>query len=285
MKSYTDQLFIYKRADNQMRTKYDEQYINRVHENILQYNKSQVNLIVSLERNAEILEIDIGQIPRATITANNKLVEMYQKFKSAGIPISVSPLMDFLVNDMLDKISKASDTLQEYAAAVLDIMEKQDKEILEKYDGNIIKKSFFKIKDFFIPPKPIDTSLSDEDQNLIESKMKEYIQIDSQISKYSIEVDLIPYIIIQLDDEAYLHKTISVMKDLEQDLKKLDLGYLVPQIQSAINDAMKRQILIAEKRDAHKKSRKTDSMPSIYDEQIQESVLCRKSAYADQWER
>jgi len=285
MKPYTERVFTYKSADKQERKTYDEEFINQVHEDILRFNKSQVNLIISLENNAKVLEIDVGEIPRATVTANNKLVELYQKFKSVGIPISASVLMDFLVNDIIDKISKASDSLQEYAATVLDVMEKQDTKILEKYDGNIIKRSFFKIRDFFIPPKPIDTSLSNEDQTLIESKMKKYIKLDSQISNYSIEGDLIPHIIMQLDDETFLHKTISVMKDLEQDLKKLDLGYLVPQIQSATNDAMKHQIIRAEKNDTHMKSRKADSMPSIYDEQHQDSVLYKKGAYADQWDR
>ena len=221
-----------------------------------------INLMTTNARNMGQANVDI---PNASITLNNKLVELSQIFKSAGISmfssaqekydhVGSSFLGDAIIEDLIEQLSQSSEKLGEYSQAMGSVSKKKTEKLQALQNVSPIQKFFSKIKAFFVPTKPVDLSLSEDEQSTLEAPLQEYRDIDNKIWNYKLEDRLVPALVKAIAgpqkfgefDIPHRYSASGVPGLLEEcvipDLKKLGLESLIPQLQEALIEEYKKDL-------------------------------------------
>lgn len=189
------------------------------------------------------------------ITINNKIVELSHIFKEAGTSmfssnqkyynvIGSSFIGEAIILDLIGYGIQATQKLRQYNMKVQNISKRKTEQLQALSNINPVKKFFTKIKAFFIPAKPIDLSLTEEEQNILEASAQEYRDIDNKIYQYNLEDNMIPAILKEIKDREYAAPNVPRLleKCVTPDLKKLGLERLVPQLQQELIEEYKRRL-------------------------------------------
>lgn len=245
---------------------FEKKYKDVVFELLEGTRKKQFKCINISYKNAE--KIDQGDIslPNVGITMNNKIVELSNIFKEAGISMFVLPLEkydmvvssylgDAIIHDLNDRVVESMHKLEEYNNAIKDIMEDKYAKLMQlEALENVgpIKRFFSRIKSLFKPVEPIDLSITDEEQERLDNLLEEYNDIDSKIWNYTLEKDLKQSLVKEITAPKQIggyemkhgHDASNVPELLEEsivpDLKKLGLEHIIPDLQKEIVEEYKK---------------------------------------------
>lgn len=244
---------------------FEKKYKDVIFSKINEVSSKQFESIKLMTTNAR----NIGQanvdIPNASITLNNKLVELSRIFKSAGISmfsseqekhdyVGSSFLGDAIIQDLIEQLSQSSEKLEKYSQAMGSVSKKKTDQLQALQNVSPIKKFFSKIKSFFVPTKPVDLSLSEDEQSTLEAPLQEYRDIDNKIWNYKLEDRLVPALVKAIAgpqkvgefDIHHRYSASGVSGLLEEcvipDLKKLGLESLIPQLQEALIEEYKKDL-------------------------------------------
>lgn len=242
-------------------------------------------------------------IPNISITLNNKLVELSHIFQKAGISMFSRELKDYdivcssflgdaLISDLINKSAESSDKIEEYIKTIENVSKKKNEQVLALQNISPIRKFFSRIKSFFVPVKPVDLSLTEEEQGILDAPLQEYIDIDTQIKNYNLEDNLVQALVKQIAgsqkisdfDIPHQYSASTVPGLLEEsvipDLKRLGLEHLVPKLQEALIEEYKKDLPDSEIYQVQDEdmylyvpnfSRKPEEPHEITEEELQES--------------
>ena len=245
--------------------KFEKEYKNTIFRKILEVGSKQFETISQMTTNATNLGQSHVSIPNASTTLNNKLVELSHEFEKAGISmlskeyenygfVGSSLLGNAIIHDLIDKLATSNDKLGEYSKTIGDVSKQRNERLLALQNVSPIKKFFSKIRAFFVPVKPVDLSLTKEEQGTLDSSLQEYTDIDSEIFNYNLEDNLIQALVKEIAgsqkignfDISHRYSASGVPGLLQEsvipDLEKLGLKQLIPQLQEALVKEYKKDL-------------------------------------------
>ena len=180
---------IEKQKIEELEKKYKETLFGKINEIGAEQFES-INLMMKNARNIGQSDIDI---PNTSVTLNNKIIEISNLFKNAGISmfsssalegesiINGSLLGNAIIHDLIDKLNQSSNKLGEYTKTMSEVTEKKNEQIQALQNISPMRKFFSKIRAFFVPIQPVDFSLTEVEEKTLESLLQEYKNIDTQI--------------------------------------------------------------------------------------------------------
>lgn len=248
---------------------FEKKYKDAIFNKISEVRSKQFEEISQMITNATDLGQSNVRIPNASITLNNKLVELSQLFKKSGISMfsatkpehlsrgdfyGRSIIGDAIIHDLIDKLTEAIGKLGEYGKTMGDVSKKRNERLLALQNISPIRKLFLRIGAFFVPVQPIDLSLTEEEQDALDSSLQEYTDIDSEIWNYNLKDNIVQTLVKEIAgpgkignfDIKHRYDAYTVPGLLEEsvipDLKKLGLEHLIPQLQEALIEEYKKDL-------------------------------------------
>ena len=251
--------------DKQKLEEFEKKYKDTIFNKIAEAGSKQFEGITQMETNARNLGQSQVRIPNANTTLNNKLVELSHEFKRVGLSMfskglegydmaGSSFIGDAIIYDLIDKLTEATGKLGEYSKTMGDVSKQRNERLLALQNVSPIRKFFSRIRAFFVPVKPIDLSLTEEEQGTLDSSLQEYIDIDSEIWNYNLEDNMVQALVKEIArpekvgsfDIKHKYNAYTVPGLLEEsvipDLKKLGLEHLVPRLQEALIKEYKKDL-------------------------------------------
>lgn len=194
-----------------------------------------------------------AELPNIGITLNNKLVSLQHIFENAGISINVGKNDNFtnssfiynaIVNDLFDYVIEASKHLVESNSAMHNIQNSKISQFKALKNVSPIQKLFQRIKSLFVPIKPIDLSVTEEEKNTFILPLEEYKNIDTQIWNYNLEDNVIKSIVKSIREYNYTAYVIPELLEylVIPDLNSLNLDNLIPQLKQTLIDEYKKDL-------------------------------------------
>lgn len=244
---------------------FEKKYKDTIFDKIAEASSMQFEAISQITASARILGQSQPSIPNVSITLNNKLVELSHIFQKAGISmfssekencdiVSSSFLGDAIIYDLIDKLAESSKKLGEYGKTIENISKKKNERLLALQNISPIRKLFSRVRALFVPAQPVDLSLTEEEQYILDSSLQEYRDVDTQIWGYNLEDNLVQALVKEIsgaqrfDDSGVQHRYIASVvsgllgESVIPDLKKLGLEYLVPKLQEALIEEYKKDL-------------------------------------------
>ena len=244
---------------------FEKQYKDTIFSKIGEVGSKQFEAISEMTTNATNLGQSQVNIPNVSTTLNNKLAELSHVFKKAGISmfskeledldiVSSSFLGDAIIHDLMDELTESIDKLGEYSKTIGNVSKQRDERLLALQNVSPIRKFFSRIRAFFVPVQPIDLSLTEEEQNTLDSSLQGYKDIDSKIWNYNLEDNIVQALVKEIAGSKIIGNFVSIHEHsastvpglLEErvipDLKKLGLEHLVPKLQEALVEEYKKDL-------------------------------------------
>ena len=222
---------------------FENKYKNEIFDGLYKIRDNEKEIIDLIVANSKKLGITDLELPKISITVNNKLVELSQEFKTSGISmfsskqeeldlVSSSLIGDAIIDDLFEKLNKANKKLGDYSYAMQNIAKKKETQLQSLKTVSPAEKIFAKIKSFFKPVKPIDLSLTGVEKGILRMHEDEYRNIDNMIWKYNLKDNLVSSIVKYIHEQKYSANTVSSILDEEiiPDFKKLGLEKLIPDL-------------------------------------------------------
>lgn len=241
--------------DEKRAAEVEKAYKDLIFRGIDELSSAQTELINQISANAKNIGQSNFDIYNIGITLNNKLVELYHIFKKAGISIFISKLEAYdlvtesfigkaIIEDLIECVNQASETLNRHSLTIKNISNRKIEQLKALRNINSIQKFFAKIKSFFIPTKPIDLSLTEQEQDMLDGFIQEYRDIDNKIWKYNLEDNIIPAIVKDIKQQKYGAYAVPGLleESVIPDLRKLGLEKLVPQLQNKLIEEYKKDL-------------------------------------------
>lgn len=252
-------------AEKQDIKEFERKYKEQLFEKINEVFSKQSQTIDIITENAN----DLGQanieMPNTGTLVNNKIIELSHIFEESGISIFSSKSKDYnfvtssflgdaIIQDLIDKIMQSTEKMNNYSKKIEEISGQRNKRIQALQNISPTKKFFSKIRSLFVPAKPIDLSLTDEEQSILDSSLKEYKDIGDEIWKYNLDDNLVPALVKAIAGpqnfgefnlkHRYNAPGVPYLLDEEviPDLKKLGLESLVPQLQQSLIEEYKKDL-------------------------------------------
>ena len=254
----------------------------------------QSDYTLKLEEFGEKLGIDT-EMPNIGMTYNNKLNELSQLFKNAGISmfaeidekydyVRSSFVGDAILDDLACKLSSSLDILREYNKSIEKVITEKENQINEQKNVGVMQKLFSKIKVFFggKPALPSQTSHLKEAIEEVNGNLLKYRQIDNSIYEYNLNDDVTQSIVSFIDKNDFSKDFIPEIVDegVIPILQKLGLENLIPGLQEQLSQAkeqedltelkswelsksQKNEILQAQKRISEEHGEKSDNETEI----------------------
>lgn len=252
-------------VDNKQVKEFEKKYKDTIFTKINEVGSKQLETINQMTTNATYLGQSQVSIPNVSTTLNNKIVELSHEFKKAGISIfskeyenygfvTSSFLGDAIIHDLIDKLATSINKLGEYGKIIKNISEQKNEKILALQNASLMKKFFSKIRAFFVLVQPVDLSLTEEEQGMLDSSLQEYKDIDSEIWNYNLKDNIVQALVKEFtrpqkfgdSNTTHKHDAFNVPRLLEEyvipDLKKLGLEHLVPKLQEALIEEYKKDL-------------------------------------------
>ena len=252
-------------VDNKQVEEFEKKYKDTIFAKIIEVGSTQFEGISKMTTNATNLGQSHVSIPNVSTTLNNKIVELSHEFRNAGISmfskefedygfVGSSFLGDAIIHDLIDKLATSTDKLGEYGKTIGNVAKQKNERVLALQNVSPIRKFFSRIRAFFVPVQPVDLSLTEEEQGMLDSSLQEYKDIDSDIWKYNLEDNIVQALVKEIAgsqkfgdfDIPHKHHAFNVPGLLEEsvipDLKRLGLEHLVPQLQEALIEEYKKDL-------------------------------------------
>lgn len=244
---------------------FEEKHKEALFEKISEIASKNFEVISLISTNTENIGKTSIDIPRTSITLNNKLVELSQEFKKAGISmfsseleeydvVSSSFLGDAIIQDLIDKLLKSSEKLNEYNKKIGSVSKNKNEQVQALQKASPIRKIFSRIRSLFVRVKPVEISLTEEEQHTLDTPLKEYRDINDKMWNYNLEDNLVPAIVkaiagpqkfgeIEMPHSYAAYNVPGLLeKNVIPDLKKLGLEHLIPQLQEALVEEYKKDL-------------------------------------------
>ena len=234
---------------------FETKYRDEIFEVMYKIRSKEKEVIDLMIENSKKLGLSEFDIPRISITVNNKLVELSQEFKRAGISmfsskqeeydmVNSSFIGDAIIDDLFEKLIQANKKLGDYGYAMKNIVKKKEVQVQALTNITPAQRLFAKIKSFIKPVKPIDLSLTSVEKGVLRMHEDEYRNIDNMVWKYNLKDNLVSSLVKFIHDRKYSSNIVPGLLEEEviPDLKKLGLESLVSELQQAIIDDYKRSI-------------------------------------------
>lgn len=252
-------------VDNKQVEEFEKKYKDTIFAKIREVGSTQFEAISKMTTNATNLGQSHVGIPNVSTTLNNKIVELSHEFRNAGISmfsnefedygfVGSSFLGDAIIHDLIDKLTTSTDKLGEYGKTIRKVTKQKNERVLALQNVSPIRKFFSRIRAFFVPVQPIDLSLTEEEQGMLDSSLQEYKNIDSEIWNYNLEDNIVQALVKEIAglqkigdfDISHKHDAFNVPGLLEEsvipDLKKLGLEHLVHKLQEALIEEYKKDL-------------------------------------------
>ena len=244
---------------------FEKKYKDFIFSKIGEIGSKQFEGISKMTTNATNLGQSQVSISNVSTTLNNKLVELSHVFEKAGISMfareleerdAVSPslLGDAIIHDLIDKLSESTDKLAEYGKTIGEVSKQRNERLLALQNVSPIRKFFSRIKAIFVPVQPVDVSLTEGEQDILDSSLQEYNDIDAEIWNYNLEDNLVQALVKEITSSqkvgefniSHRYSASIVPEVLEEkvipDLKKLGLEHLVPKLQETLVEEYKKDL-------------------------------------------
>lgn len=280
---------------------FEKKYKDTLFSKIGEVHSSQFEAISQMTTNATNLGQSHVNIPDASVTLNNKLVELSHEFKKAGISMFSKEFEDYgfvgssfvgdaIIHDLIDKLAASTEKFGEYSKTMGDVSKQRNERLLALQNVGPIRKFFSRIRAFFVPVQPVDLSLTEEEQSTLDSSLQKYTDSNEEIWNYNLEDNIIQALVKEIAgsqkfgdfDIPHRHHAFNVPGLLEEsvipDLKKLGLEHLVPRLQEALIEEYKKDLpdpeIYSIKEDMHLYvpdfSRKPEEPHELTEEELQD---------------
>ena len=189
------------------------------------------------------------KIPNISITFNNKLNEISQIFKRAGISmfaeynkeydfIDINFVGNAIIEDMISQLSSGVKALSKYNDSINNANKKREERIKELEKSGPIKKLFLKLRSFFVTNTVSNlTSYSKEEIEDVNSNLSKYKEIDENLCEYNLRDNVAQSLAKLIIDRRYDDFTIPAVleESIGPTLKKLGVEDVIPQVQEELN--------------------------------------------------
>ena len=175
----------------------EDKYKNLLYSKIEEIISKQSEIIRHIGKTGQYIDIDTD-VPNIGITFNNKLIELANEFRRAGISMFADPNEKYnfvdsnfvgtaIIEDMISQLLKGTQVLSEYDSRAGKVTNKRMEKIKALEESGPIKKLFFKIRSFFVPNTVSDLiSYSEEEIEEVNSHLLKYKEVDENLWKYNL---------------------------------------------------------------------------------------------------
>lgn len=234
-------------SEKDIRT-HEERYKNLLYDKIGEIISKQSEVITQIGKTGQYVDIDTD-IPNIGITFNNKLNELSQIFKKAGISMFAEPnekydfvdsnfVGDAIIEDMISQLSDGTQALSEYDSSIGKATKKRTEKVKALEESGPIKKLFLKIRSFFVPTTVSDlTSYSEEEIDEVNSHLSEYKDVDENLWKYNLRDNVVQSLVRFINNRQYHDFVIPGLleESVIPTLQKLGLEDVIPQLQEELS--------------------------------------------------
>ena len=227
----------------------EDRYKNLLNDKIEEIISKQSEIITQIFKTGKDVDIDTD-IPNIGITFNNKLNELSQIFKKAGISMFVEPNEKYnfvdsnfvgnaIIEDMISQISNGMQALSEYDSSIDKATKKRMEKVKALEKSGPIKKLFLKIRSFFVPTTVSDlTSYSENEIEEANSHLLEYKEVDENLWKYNLKDNVVQSLVKFINNKRYHESGISELleESVIPTLQKLELESVIPKLQNELSN-------------------------------------------------
>lgn len=227
----------------------EDRYKNLLNDKIEEIISKQSEIITQISKTGKDVDIDTD-IPNIGITFNNKLNELSQIFKKAGISMFVEPNEKYnfvdsnfvgnaIIEDMISQISNGMQALSEYDSSIDKATKKRMEKVKALEKSGPIKKLFLKIRSFFVPTTVSDlTSYSENEIEEANSHLLEYKEVDENLWKYNLKDNVVQSLVKFINNKRYHESGISELleESVIPTLQKLELESVIPKLQNELSN-------------------------------------------------
>lgn len=222
--------------------KEEDKYKNAIYGEVEKMNCTLSEIIEQYTNNST-------KIPNISITFNNKLNEISQIFKRAGISmfaeynkeydfIDINFVGNAIIEDMISQLSSGVKALSKYNDSINNANKKREERIKELEKSGPIKKLFLKLRSFFVANTVSNlTSYSKEEIEDVNSNLSKYKEIDENLCEYNLRDNVAQSLAKLIIDRRYDDFTIPAVleESIGPTLKKLGVEDVIPQVQEELN--------------------------------------------------
>ena len=222
--------------------KEEDKYKNAIYGEVEKMNCTLSEIIEQYTNNST-------KIPNISITFNNKLNEISQIFKRAGISmfaeynkeydfIDINFVGNAIIEDMISQLSSGVKALSKYNDSINNANKKREERIKELEKSGPIKKLFLKLRSFFVTNTVSNlTSYSKEEIEDVNSNLSKYKEIDENLCEYNLRDNVAQSLAKLIIDRRYDDFTIPAVleESIGPTLKKLGVEDVIPQVQEELN--------------------------------------------------
>lgn len=227
----------------------EDRYKNLLNDKIEEIISKQSEIITQISKTGKDVDIDTD-IPNIGITFNNKLNELSQIFKKAGISMFVEPNEKYnfvdsnfvgnaIIEDMISQISNGMQALSEYDSSIDKATKKRMEKVKALEKSGPIKKLFLKIRNFFVPTTVSNlTSYSENEIEETNSHLLEYKEVDENLWKYNLKDNVVQSLVKFINNKRYHESGISELleESVIPTLQKLELESVIPKLQNELSN-------------------------------------------------
>lgn len=233
---------------------YEKLYRDLLYKNIEEITSTQTETLTQIKNTGKYVDIDTD-LPNIVITFNNKLSELYQIFKKAGISmfaelngktgvIGPNFVGEAIIAYIRSQLSKGIDTLTEYNSCIGGITNKKIEKIRQIENAGRVKKFFLKIRSLFIPDIVAHIAEYEQDEiKQINSYLLKYKEIDGEIWNYNLRKNVVKSLVRFITNKQYSKEEIQeLLKEcVSPTLQKLGLDDLIPELKDDLSKTYERE--------------------------------------------
>ena len=229
---------------------YEDRYRKLIFDKVEEIISLQSKIITHIGKIGECVDID-ASLPNIGITFNNKINELSQIFKKAGISMFSEPVEkqnmvtsnfvgDAIIEDIISQLSESVQKLYEYSASI-----KKVKKVKALENFGPIKSLFFKIRSLFIPNASSKfSSKSDDKMKEVESHLSEYKEIDKKIWEYNLKDNVVQSLVKCIKGRQYRSNITELLEEcVEPTLKRLGVEDLIPELKEELSESQEQEVL------------------------------------------
>lgn len=226
-----------------------------IYDAVLDLISTQTQYTGSIQEAGKYLNIDTN-LPNIGITFNNKLIELSQQFKEAGISmfvefneeydyIDTSFVGDGIINYMTSKLQKGLEALEDYNNKAMEVANKKEKEVTAFNNLKPIKKLFLRIRSVFSNKPMLSLACSQQEAEEIKVLLSKYRELNEELYNYNLESDIVQTMVYHIKQMKYSDgiKPTLIKQAIEPTFKKLNLEHLVPKIKEELSEKKKETTL------------------------------------------
>ena len=238
---------------------FEDKYKKGLLDKIIEVSLKQTKLNSQIEQFEEYMGLD-PNLPNISITLNNKLVELQHQFEDAGISMYATKIENYgplhqnfiistfigeaVIQDLISLNGKGIQDLTNYSRSMSDISKPKIEKAKALEKASTLRKFFLKIRSLFAPMKQQAISYTKEEKDILNSHMSEYKNTDEQLYNYNLRDNVVSSIVKYVREQGYAAYIVPGLLErlIADDLQKLGLGDLIPELQSSLIEEYKKDL-------------------------------------------